>query len=879
VHPRSFHISYFDHLYYRMQLDDWKNGEKYKILAFEGDLKKSYDEQTFSNKDFFELPKDIRKEFLAKERKLSSAAYMKYGMLEMIGDEALSDSQGDILCRFAKVFEQAYTRFLDIQQAESQAREAQIETALERVRSRSMGMQKSEELKDVVKIIFNQLAHLNINAEHAGIVVDYEPKKDWHFWIAETQDIPAKVSVPYLDLVWDQQFTEAKKKGKNFFATLMDFEEKNSFYKVLLPHVEGLTKKVRDFYFNCPGLAISTVIEKDIGLYIENFSGIPYSSEENDILRRFAKVFQQTYTRFLDLKKAEAQARESQIEAALEKVRSRSLAMHKSEELKEVVAVVLNKLQEVEIAMESRVAVIVVFKEGSRDFNQWVASPTDISNTYISTPYFEHVILSDFWKAKESGLDFYSKSYSKEEKDKYFNHFFEHSYFKHFEGLEDQKKWALEKEFYTYSPAFEKNSSLGIADFSGEPLSENDITIIKRFAKVFEQAYIRFLDLQKAEAQAREAEIELAVERIRSQAMAMKESSELLDIVVTMRREFLRLGHEAHYFWHMMWLPDKYEKAMTSGDGKRIGMVMELPRHIHGDIKLLKNWERSNEPLVVYPMDAEAAIDYVDKMISLGDFKQVDPNAPSHDDIRHIGGLTFIMARTTHGEIGYSLPGVVDQPPEEDLTILKRFAGAFDLAHRRFLDLKKSEAQAREVQIELALERVRARTMAMQHSDELQEASFLLDEQVRELGIKTWGCAFNIYREKDSIEWFGNEKGLLPTYTVPRKGIFKKYYDLGQKGAQMHIQEFKGAKCISHYEYMSTLPVIGDVLKQLKKTNGSYPEYQIDHVVYFKYGYLLFITTKEAPDAHDIFKRFAQVFEQTYTRFLDLKKAETQARE
>gem|GEM_PF-5045602 len=45
------------------------------------------------------------------------------------------------------------------------------------------------------------------------------------------------------------------------------------------------------------------------------------------------KTFEQTYTRFLDLQKAEAQAKESKIEVALEKVRSRSLAMHKSDEL------------------------------------------------------------------------------------------------------------------------------------------------------------------------------------------------------------------------------------------------------------------------------------------------------------------------------------------------------------------------------------------------------------------------------------------------------------------------------------------------------------------------------------------------------------------
>jgi hypothetical protein len=57
--------------------------------------------------------------------------------------------------------------------------------------------------------------------------------------------------------------------------------------------------------------------------------------------------------------------------------------------------------------------------------------------------------------------------------------------------------------------------------------------------------------------------------------------------------------------------------------------------------------------------------------------------------------------------------------PQENIHLLERFAGVFDLTYTRFLDLKQAEAQARESQIQLALERVRARTMAMQKSDEL----------------------------------------------------------------------------------------------------------------------------------------------------------------
>ena len=420
------------------------------------------------------------------------------------------------------------------------------------------------------------------------------------------------------------------------------------------------------------------------------------------------------------------------------------------------------------------------------------------------------------------------------------------------------------QHFSTPDLKAEEGETLGIDKISSENLELRN-AIKRRTAEL--------------EIKNRDLEVEAALERIRAQVTAMSQSSDLLDIVVTMRTEFVKLGHEAHYFWQMRWLPDMYQKAMTSGDGSRIGMIMELPRDFHSHYEGMTEWENNQEPYIVLALETEIAVDYIDKMIRQGNFQQVDPNAPSLDDVRHIGGLTFVSARTEHGEIGYSLPGVVKNPPKEDLDILVRFAGAFDLAHKRFEDLRRSEQQAREVEIELALEKVRSRTMAMQNSDELQEASFLLDQQVRALGIKTWGCAFNIYGEKESTEWFGNEAGVLPTYKVPRTGIFKQYYQKGQKGESLFIKEISGEKCNAHYEFMSTLPIVGDVLKQLKENNGSFPTYQIDHVVYFKYGYLLFITREPVPDAHDIFKRFSKVFEQTYTRFLDLQKAEAQARE
>lgn len=396
----------------------------------------------------------------------------------------------------------------------------------------------------------------------------------------------------------------------------------------------------------------------------------------------------------------------------------------------------------------------------------------------------------------------------------------------------------------------------------------------------------KLVDKQTAALQHKncELETEAALERIRAQVTSMKESSDLLDIVVTMRTEFVNLGHEAHYFWHMRWLPDSYEKAMTSGDGSRIGMVMTLPRHIHGDIKPVAAWEKSEEPAYILAMDTDAAVDYINKMISLGDFVQIDPQAPSPDDIRHIGGLTFVMARTTHGEIGFSLPGLVPDPPEDSVNTLIRFAGVFDLAYKRFEDLKAAERQHREAQTELALERVRARTMAMQHSDELMETSELLFEQIKNLGIELWSCGFSLWHDDDSY-FIGYNPGPDGKMGKPLKipltedVFFRTIREAKRRGDEFLVFESEGESLKDTYRYMDTLPVVGETMRGFVEAGYPLPTYQVTHCGFFSNGHLMFITREKNPEAVEIFKRFTRVFKQTYTRFLDLRKAEARAYE
>ncbi|WP_165779147.1 ATP-binding protein [Rhodohalobacter barkolensis] len=564
--------------------------------------------------------------------------------------------------------------------------------------------------------------------------------------------------------------------------------------------------------------------------------------------------------------------RELEIEASIERVRSVAMGMTKPDDMLKVCRVISDQLQQFGVEHIRNVQTVIVNEGKGTYHNYQYFTPYDKESFEITDCHKNPTVQAMIDHMLESPDAFFTTNLIGEELATFRSYRKKENQFP--DPLLDDTK-SLNGYFFSIGPG-----GLGITLY--RPLNEDGLEIFKRFHNVFSLAYRRFRDIEKAEAQAREARIELSLERIRAQVTAMQESSDLLDIVVTMRSEFVNLGYEAHYFWHMRWLPEKYDKAMTSGDGKRIGMVMTLPRHIHGDIQPLAEWEKSKEPTYVLAMDVDTAVDYVDKMISLGDFEQVDPQAPTLDDIRHIGGLTFIMARTTHGEIGYSLPGVVPDPPKDAVDTLVRFAGVFDLAYKRFEDLKAAERQHREAQIELALERVRARTMAMQTSDEFADVAAVLFDQVRTLGGNLWGTGFGLCEEDAENDefWFANENGVFPAVSIPNTEdpAHKQMVEGWKSNKEFLALEGSGEDLKNHYNYMMTLPEVRPFFQKILDEGLTFPEWQQWNAAYFSHGYLLIITL-EPYSNQEILKRFARVFDQTYTRFLDLKKAEAQARE
>jgi signal transduction histidine kinase/DNA-binding response OmpR family regulator/AraC-like DNA-binding protein len=202
---------------------------------------------------------------------------------------------------------------------------------------------------------------------------------------------------------------------------------------------------------------------------------------------------------------------ELEIEAALEKIRSCSLGMHHSEEIKNVVSILFEKLKELNLVFDSGAA-IHVFTEGSKDAVIWVADPDLSGTTCINLPYDENAfennpIITDIWHAKGTGEHIYNKFYAFEEKNTYFNYVFKYN--DCVKIPQSVREFILRADSYTASFIAGENSLLGATSWTRQLFSDNDLDILKRVAKVFEQAYTRFLDLQKAEAQAEQAKLNL----------------------------------------------------------------------------------------------------------------------------------------------------------------------------------------------------------------------------------------------------------------------------------------------------------------------------------------------------------------------------------
>ncbi|MCH6202060.1 ATP-binding protein [Aquiflexum sp. LQ15W] len=569
--------------------------------------------------------------------------------------------------------------------------------------------------------------------------------------------------------------------------------------------------------------------------------------------------------------------RELAIEAALEKIRSCSLSMQKTDDLRDVVKILFEQMQGLSVNMGFATVSIFIFDEGSRNITQWIPVQNGVSS--LKVPFFNHPISSDLFVAKEKGEDFFTKTYTLEEKNSWLEIGFEQTDYK---DLPEEFKSSLFKApSYAMAITLAKNSGICIPSFVGELPYPEDIQIMKRVGKVFEQAYIRFLDLQKAEAQAREAQIEAALERVRAQTMAMHSSEDVGKSVVKMFSELTALGVDEGTRFGIGILNHENENNQlwtARKNGDEVNMhIGNIDMASHPLLKSARKAWKEQIPIHRYVLEGEDLLDYYQMLNNAPDYKiQIPLEKLPKKEIQHC----FIFE---HGFF-YAFSPREFQP--ELIQITKRFSSLFEQTYRRYLDLVRAETQAREAQIEAALEKVRSRSLAMQSPDELNEVARLLREEMGALGVEELETS-SIYIQDESSStaqcWFtiknpdNPDKAITDQMTLDLQDtrVGRKMYEFVHSKAKQTSILMQGEERIEWIRYC-------EEKSDLFGTSNFYGETIPDrtyHLYKFSNGYIGAAAPGEiSSESWDLLKRATAVFSFAYTRFRDLQMAQSSAR-
>ena len=650
------------------------------------------------------------------------------GALGISAYAPLDDAQTELFRRFRNVFGLAYRRFKDIEQAEAQAREAQIELGLERVRARAMAMHSSEELAALVATVFKEMTQLGFALTSSIIWVNDHENASNTLWIAGAE--MKKPAQPFAVGPFHKDFFASvvhawKARDPKWVYTLTGTKKKN-FEKAFLEERPDLPAVLRKA-IKTPKQLVFSASFNDFGA-LEIVETEALDDEKFEILHRFGKVFEQTYTRFLDLQKAEAQAREAQIELGLERVRAAAMAMHKLSDLSAIGKTIFSELKMLGFA-GIRNTEIVINNDEQETVQSYHHSEYGkdeiIEINYKSNPIVKKWA-KDLRKADNAFVPVSIPQKEIRSWDQYRKEL----------GYKPDPKMAMAREVHYYS----YSTGLGALSISTwQKLGGEEINILERFRNVFRLSYQRYIDIAKAEAQAREAQIELGLERVRARAMAMQKSDELSELVDTVFKELTKLDFALT--WCIINIID--ESSMSNTVWAANPDINKAPESYHMLFEdypfhhaMMKGWKERNTKYV-YTLEGIEKKVYDEYLFNETEFRRVPEAAQAASRAMEKYVVTFSFSNFG------GLQTVGDAPlSDANLDILSRFGKVFDLTYTRFNDLKQAEAQAREAQIQLALERVRAKSLAMHHTSELQDVVNVVAQQLHNMGMDINGGVF-----------------------------------------------------------------------------------------------------------------------------------------
>jgi signal transduction histidine kinase len=756
---------------------------------------------------------------------------------------------------------------------ELQNRDLEIESSLERVRTVAMGMRKPDDMLEVCRIISQQSESLGIkeirNVQTAIIYEDKGTYINYEYYAKHDKLLVTEVDFKNHEL--QSLFANRMLQGaEELFASSLTGKEVTDWYEY-----QKTTNQFADSYLeNAQSLNYYFYSLGPVALGISTYA--PLSEEEISLFKRFRNVFDLAYRRFLDIEQAESQAREARIEASLERVRAQALSMRKPDDLPGICEVLFTELNTLGFT-EIRNAMINIHDDEKASFVNYDYSD-EIGQSINHLQYNIHPLIEKQIKQVRSAADAFSvTSFAKEDLKDWIA-------FRKKIGEKDDPRIENTDALYYYFYSI-GTGSIGISTFSS--IAGDKLNVLKRFRNVFDFAYRRYTDVAQSEAQAREAQIELGLERVRARAMAMRTSEELAQLVDTVFKELTKLHFLLDRCIIMIYDPKTNGSTwwMANPEPGSVPVGVFIKYHEYKPyMEYIKAWQ-ARTLRWEYLLEGNSKKEW-DNYI----FSETELSLLPDFVIAGMKSVKRVFLNASFNNFGSITASTVEHLPEEQFDILLRFAKVFDMTYTRFNDLKQAEAQAREAQIEAALERIRSRALAMHESSEVGDVSDLLFSELEKMDINPTGFSIMVFdREQDKYElWRAKEvahQGVYETFSIRAMydkldqyipGFTEELESKWNSGAPFFIAAFSGRKRIAFLEANRDMGSYTE--DQFENVLRIYPDPVFWQLIFFKHGWLGLIQNKQLPDDDlQVIHRFADVFEFAHTRFLDLQKAEAHA--
>jgi len=252
------------------------------------------------------------------------------GTLNTVTHQSLTDEECIVMTQFAHAFGLIYTRFLDLQKAEDQTREALRKAALDKVRAEIASMRNAQDLEHITPLIWRELTILNVPFSRCGIFIVRDDEKIVHAYLST----PDGKSLAVLHIGFDDNETTTTMienwRNKTVYKEHWSFEEfQNWVHSIYAQGHHNIAEQYSKFGDLFSGLNLHFIPFSQGMLYIGGQEVLVES--EIDLVRSLADTFSVAYARYEDFKQLEDA--KNKIEDTLSELKSTQSQLIQSEKM------------------------------------------------------------------------------------------------------------------------------------------------------------------------------------------------------------------------------------------------------------------------------------------------------------------------------------------------------------------------------------------------------------------------------------------------------------------------------------------------------------------------------------------------------------------